>query len=262
MIDKKMLDEVLEKTDRLFGLEEFKNYIKDFSDSYNHMGTRIDEQALMIIFSRALLLSINDGDGYETLAGLYMKMWAAICDREELFIDYNVLEYPDTKDKSDYHDERDVHLRRDLVLQWLEEETTLNDLGLKIFCLDISAWIDNIQGAEFRAVLSRLSHAMRNNIILFRIPAVDEMTLGRVKDAISWYINVDDVYCPPHSLDDYYNYALKKFSERNIVLDEDAHACLRELIHQVQRRPNFWGFRSVKKLVDDIMMNTIRGICE
>lgn len=262
MFDQRMINDVVRMTDRLLGAEEFKAYIRDFSDTVAHMYGNIDDPALMIVLNRALLLSINDGDGYETLVDLYMRMWAGIYDRSELFVDYNIMDYPEIKENNEFHDVRDEHLLRDIAIQWIENDTNLRGISLKIFCLDITGWIDHIQGPEFRAVLARIRDCMRNNIVVFRIPAVDEMTLCRVKDAISWYINVDDVYCPPHSLDDYLKFGMNKLKKKDIELDENACAVFRELIQQAQKDPYFWGFRTVNRIIDDMMMSAMRGSCE
>ena len=262
MFDQRMINDVVRMTDRLLGAEEFKRYIRDFSDTFAHMYGNIDDQAMMIIFNRALLLSVNDGDGYETMVDLYMRMWAGIYDRSEIYIDYNVMDYPELKDNPEFRDIREEHILREIAIQWIENETNLKSVSMRIFCLDISGWIDHIQSEEFRAVLARIRDNMHNKVIVFRIPAVDETTLCRVKDAISWYINVDEVYCPPHSLDDYCNFGLKKLKEKDIVLEGNAEAYFRELIQEAQKGPYFWGFRTVNRLIDDIMINTMRGSCQ
>ncbi|MCR5324739.1 MAG: hypothetical protein K6E85_15895 [Lachnospiraceae bacterium] len=253
MNNSNMIDDVIRMTGRLNGKDEFKTFINNYAGVFRHMFGKVDPECEMFVFRRALLLSIDEGNGYEKLVELYTKLWEGFLDRVEMTTWYHKLKMPDLGEM------RIGISLRDAVLDDFKNslEVKLYSPVMKTVCIDITEWIDKIESDAFRAVLSRLRYYMSNNILIFRVPAVDENTLGRIKEAINWYITTDEVYSPPDSQENYFEYGLKCLEEKEIELDEGAKRVFRELIDQAQKRNDFWGFKTIDRIVDDI---TIRAL--
>ena len=253
MRDLNKINEALRRASDLKGKEEFKTLMKYYAKIFIHMYGKVEPECEMFVFRRALLLSIDKENGCEELVEIYAKLWEGFLNRLDLTINYHTLKMPEmmaTKPGTTL---------RDAVLEDFENqiESSLRTPVLKICCIDISEWIDKITEDAFRAILSRLRQYMHNNLMVFRIPAVDENTLKNIKEAIGWYINVDEVYSQPDSQENYLDYGLKCLEEKDIELDEGAQVIFRELIDQARKRPDFWGFKTIDRLVNDIVIRAL-----
>lgn len=247
------INDALRKAGQLKGKEEFKALMKNYAKVFIHMYGKVDPECEMFVFRRALLLSIDKENGCEELVELYAKLWEGFLDRSNMTINYHKLAMPELLLM------KPGTTLRDAVLEDFgnDLENSLRSPMLKVCCIDISEWIDKITGDAFRAVLSRLRYYMSNNILVFRIPAVDENMLKKIKEAIGWYINVDEVYSQPDSQENYLEYGLKCLEEKDIELDEGAQRIFRELIDQAQKKPDFWGFKTIDRLVNDIVLRAL-----
>ncbi len=230
----------------LIGAEDLKKYI----DKTKALFLAFEDREKDMLDNRAVLMSINEGDGLRTwlfyIRGMFRKMWD-----EEIEVKYYELKIPDLMDATNSK----YTSKRDIVLGLLDEDDIvdlkyINGMGFRILCMDITKWIDNVESAEFRAVLSRLRATLGSQFVIFRIPAVDAVTLKRVKGAIEWFMNVDAIYCPPYSIEDYYSYGIKLMEERGIEADDRVREILRDLIERERRDRNFCGFVTVSSIVD------------
>ena len=206
------------------------------------------------VFERALLFSINDGDGLHTQLQLLGKLWEGILLLNSMPVIYRELRLPDRMEIINTEKLSD----RDIVLSNIEADELLYVPCKQILCLDITQWIDRVESSEFRAVLSRLRDTTEDQLIVFRVPAVDDQALERLREAIGWFFNVDIVYTPPCSLDDYYAYALQKMEKRGLEADEEALAALRRALELRRSDSGFWGFHSVDILIDDLIFAALQ----
>ena len=251
----KDITDVIEMADSLQGKNEFKEYIRNLADGYVHMQDGIDPDSQMFVFRRALLVSVDDGEGYDQILEIYSKLWAAFLKRTDLSIEKYKLDYPDMSEIKPQYTLRHVALEMYSEI----EMSVLQSPMLKVFCLNISDWIDKTDVDAFRAILARTRNYMNNNFIVFRIPAVDEPTLQKVKESISWFMNVDEVFCPPESQDDYFEYGIGCLKAKDIELDDGAKEIFRELIEQAKKKPDFWGYKTIERITEDITIRALWG---
>lgn len=234
----------------LIGAKEFKRYICDTMEVALHMSGWEE-----FVFERAVLFSINDGDGLRTQLELLARLWKGILGLKKMPVVYNELRLPVRLDAKDMEKLSD----RDIVLANIEADDLLYAPSKRILCVDITKWIDRVESSEFRAVLSRLSNTTEDQIVTFRVPAVDDLTLGNLREAIGWFFNVDIVYTPPCVIDDYYEYALRQMEKRGLETDEDARTALRQALELRRGSSGFWGFHSVDILIDDMIFTALQG---
>jgi len=234
----------------LIGAKEFKRYLCDTMEVATHMSG-----GEMFVFERAVLFSINDGDGLRTQLRLLARLWEGVWGIKRIPVDYRELRLPDRMDARSFEKLSD----RDIMLSNLAEDGLLRPSFRRVLCLDVTKWIDRVERSDFRAALSRLRDTTEEQLVVFRVPAVDELTLRRLREAIGWFFNVDVVFTPPFALDDYYAYALRQMERRGLEADEDARAALRRALERLRGSGGFWGFHSVDVLIDDMVFAALRG---
>ena len=235
--------------DELIGAEELKRYIRETIAVYAHMSDQVSDT----IFSRALLLSINEGDGLFTWLDRLTEMWQGLLSLEDLYLAFYTLKLPVIDDAKDIKKTS----KRDIVLAAIDDDGLLSFSGIRVLCVDISKWVDHVEDGEFRSVLARLRLTMQDQMLVFRLPAVDEVTLARVRQAIEWFMNVDDVYCPPCTIEDYCTYAMRWLDDHEVLLEGKAKEELFEIIANERRKVDFCGFKSVRRLLDDLTFSVL-----
>ncbi|MCR5733028.1 MAG: hypothetical protein K6G22_00345 [Lachnospiraceae bacterium] len=244
-------DELISELDKLIGAEELKQYVKNTCRMYK----RFDDSNIDILYNRALLLSINEGDGRSTWKSTIKNMWKMLLDLYDISVKDYVMKPPAIEDAANAKKTSD----RDIVLNKLDSDYVFESMfdDRRILFLDITKWVDNVSGDAFRAVLSRLEASLEEQFVVFVIPAVDDNTLKNIKEAISWFMNVDEIYCPPYGIEEYTEYGLKRFEAFGVKIEDGVEEMLAQIIAGLRRDYQFNGFKSVRAVVDDIMIKNI-----
>jgi len=204
--------------------------------------------------SRAALFSINDGDGLSTQLHLLAELWQGLTQERYFPVEYRELRLPDRMDAKNLSKLSD----RDIVLENIAEDGLLSPGRARVLCLDITKWLDRVEREDFRAVLSRLRLERWEQVTVFRIPAVDELTLRRVSEAIGWFFNVDVVHTPPYSAGDYYAYLLRRMKEKELEPDARASELIREAVEgRALRDGCWWGFHSIDIFLENTVFNVL-----
>lgn len=247
-----LMRNALKRAEDLIGATDFKEFMRRSASFYEY--ARDCDEVILAAASRMYLLSANDGDGVRTQINILSDMLRAVADIDELGIQYFTLKVPDPSLRP-----TDVDLKtdRDIVLADIEDMGLLRIDKRRLCCIDITRWIDRVESAEFRAVISRLRDRMYDQFVVFWIPAVDEITLRRVKESIEWYVNVDEIYTAPLSVDEYYEYGLRRLKNLDCRLDEGALEIFRDSIVASRTDKLFWGFYSVRNLVDEMIYTAL-----
>lgn len=244
--NQKEIDKLLQRADELIGAAELKEYLHELGGIYE----RLHKRCAPALYERAILLSVGEGDGLLTWLTFLAEYWRLLLDRPDMpEVEYYWLKLPDLMDAKDLQKTS----KRDIVLQTLEEDKVLSCYVRRFICVDITAWVDIIEGEEFRAVLSRFKGSMMDQFVIFRIPAVDEVTLRRVREAISWFMNVEVLYQPPYSIEDYVTYAKRRFKAKDVRLEKEAEKAFFDIIMNERRSRAFCGFKTVRTIVDDLI---------
>lgn len=245
-----MKKELQKKLKSMIGADEFKNLLLDLETSYINL---MDTEALDAFYNRAFLFSINAGDGLHYQLSLLAEFLGEI-EESAVEIKYVKISQPDILDAENA---KKISPRE--IVNYTLEQSGLNLIfNYRIVCIDISDWIEQCESSEFRAILSFLKPTATDQRIVFRIPAVDEVTLLRVKEAIGHFMSVEEVYTPPFSIDQYYQYAQQLMEADGITIERDAMDDFKEIIRTERNTFYFWGFESVRRIIDDVLLNTFR----
>ncbi|MCR5688083.1 MAG: hypothetical protein K6G58_08690 [Lachnospiraceae bacterium] len=246
------MKEAVRKAENLIGADDLKEFVERSSLLYKHSAEC--DAVIVSAISRMYILSVNSGDGICTQLDILTDVLRAMGDVENLGVQYFALNLPDHSiRKLDSEAKTD----RDIILEDIKDMGLLKVDKRRICCIDISRWIDRIESAEFRAVLARLRDRMYDQFVVFWIPAVDELTLRRVHEAIEWFVNVDDIYTPPFSVDQYYEYGINKLEKMNVRLDEGAREVFRNCIVSRRTDKNFFGFNTINNLMNEMIFTTL-----
>jgi len=238
----------------LMGAADFKSYLSATRELSEHMEA---EKAKELLFPRAVLFSVNDGDGLRTQLRLLADFWRELLKKSELPVEHKELKLPDRSRTKN----GDRMTDRDQMLESIDEEDLLSAREERLLCLDVSRWIDRMEGEDFRTLLSRLRDHRTEQLTAFRIPAVDELTLRRVREAIAWFFSVDVVYTPPYAIEDYVAYGLAQMKQMEIEPDAAAEAWFRAELTAERQDSGFWGFHTVDRLIDDMDYSALRSRC-
>ncbi|MCR5675785.1 MAG: hypothetical protein K6G16_08760 [Lachnospiraceae bacterium] len=248
------IEQLKREAEELLGAEDLKRYVNDVCGLYAY----VQEDRICTLFERALLLSVSEGDGLNTWLSIIARLWEFLLDMDHVSVFPYTLKLPDLMNAGSMQKTSD----RDIVLHTIEEDGVLESIfGRRILCVDITAWIDRVEGADFRAVLSRLKQSMEDQFVVFRIPAVDAVTLRRIREAIGWFMNVDALYCPPFTIDDYLIYAMRRLERSGIRVEAGVTEPLREIITNERRDRGFCGFKTVRRITDELTFAALRNAC-
>ncbi len=246
------MNDALRRAEHLIGADDFKEFIERSSKLYQHAGEC--DSVILTAVSRMYLLSVNPGDGIDTQLGILTDVLRAMGNVEDLGVQYFTLHLPDHSVQSL---NPEIRTDRDIVLEQIRDMGLLRIDQRRICCIDISRWIDRVESAEFRAVLARLRDRIYDQFVVFWIPAVDEITLRRVRESIGWFVNVDDLYTPPFSVDQYYAFGLNKLEKMDVRLDEGARRIFRDCIVSRRTDKNFFGFNTINNLINEMIFTSL-----
>ncbi|MCR4655270.1 MAG: hypothetical protein K5770_03460 [Lachnospiraceae bacterium] len=240
------------KVDTLIGAEELKRYVNELYKLYYHISEQ-NPYFKDTLNERVILLSINEGDGLTTWLKSIAGIRGLLNNEDDIPIEEYELRLPNLADAKNLDEVSD----RDIVLNTIETDDILYPDYMRLLCIDITKWVDAVDSPAFRAVLSRLRQHLDEQFLVFRIPAVDEVTFRTVKEAIGWFMNVDGLYCPPYGIDDYLKYGMKRLKKQKVVVGNGIEELFREIIAGEKRDPNFCGFTTVRCLADRMVLNAL-----
>ena len=126
-----------------------------------------------------------------------------------------------------------------------------------IIGLDISDWLGKLKLPEFRRALIALRKNDDRVIYVFKIPPVEPSVLKKVHDAVYDVMFVTDVCFRPLTPEDCFRYAESVAAERGYLMIPDAAESLNKKIEQEKSDGKFYGFDTIKKVVNEVVFNKL-----
>ncbi len=226
----------MEKIDALVGAEEFKTRMKELAAV---IPVAVEKNIVNTLCSRNYLFSIDKGCGFSTSLDLMRellsesgKVNAAIY---EGYLDNNGM----------------------AVISQGAQGLKTSDAD--IVGIDISDWIGKLNMPEFRNALVSLRKRDDRTVFVFRIPPVEQSVMKKVHDAIYDIMLVTDVCFRPLTSEDCFEFASSVAAEKGFTLDRTAGAALAGKIEQEKADGKFYGFDTVKKVVNEVIFNKMLG---
>ncbi len=130
-----------------------------------------------------------------------------------------------------------------------------------ILSLDVGAWQDKLQRGEVQAFLRKLNASGDNFMLVFRIPFVEARTMNASAEALGDIFSIRPLVVPPTSLESLAAYAREQLAKRDFSLADDAMEGVESMILNEKRDDSFFGFKTVDKLVDEIIYGKAMENC-
>lgn len=228
----------VEVCDELIGAEEFKELIKECSI----IAPGICEHNVRDAFTaRSYLFSINSGYGFTT----YAELFADVVEELDLFKTASKNRVVELTLSSDPHRENESFEK---VLSNFQRF----NCG-KIVCIDISEWMLKINEAKFRDFLFEINKNIGKNIVFFRVPYIEKHLLMEINQNLNDILTVKAVSIVPFNEMQLREYAEKLFVEKKFTVDEEAWTVFNEKIAEEKNDGRFYGVKTVKKVVLEII---------
>lgn len=237
-----LLDNILHNiNNELVGASEFKTIMQEIRQVVPRMQRRGTVSAFI---ERSYLFTIGDGMGMTTYAEYMLKLLKALGIAKPTG---KVRELKLTVPK-DVRDENE-HFNN---LEEIIGETNVSS-RVEVLILDVSAYIDRLNGERFRKFLSFMYDHSKNYIYLFRIPYVEKNILERVRRALGDVLDVKVVSIPPLGNDEIKQSAKTDFDYYGFTLTKQAWADFMRRINEEKSDGRFYGFDTVSKVVNELV---------
>ncbi|MGN0797926.1 MAG: AAA family ATPase [Christensenellales bacterium] len=193
---------------------------------------------------QSYLFAINDGYGLST----YLRILAKVIKSTDI-VEINskkpVLEIamPNPSNK----------IKVAELIKDLNNAVASGEDKIKILCIDIREWLDNLNDATFKSLLRCLEKLIGKYIVIFRVPFVDSEVLKKIKDAINDIMFVRSVAFVPFNDDEIKACANKIFEEQNFVLTPDAWKMFQQRIVEEKSDGKFYGVNTIKKVAMELI---------
>lgn len=256
-------EEIDKELNEMVGCTEFKEFANNLTKLLQHMSCdRLDA-----FKKRAYVFSVNDGDGLSSQVRIINGILNNYIIEDQVRTVCTKLRYPKITDVKDSENEFEFkahagNILRDLTIKEVEAEATRTGREYRILVLDINEWLEKTDSEEFRAALSRLKDTLDDQMVIFRTNAIDRQALAKIEENISCYMDVQTVCTQPYSIDDYFEYAMRLSKEYDLEFDDESLKTFRSLLILERTNPGFWGFKSIRKMLVEIMFSALRRECE
>ena len=216
--------------------------------------------AVKSFWNKSLLVAIDDGYGMtdflRALVRLYSALGIAKDDSGERVV-REVRIGVGAHEACLYEDwDRAVEIAREM------RRANERDAGSRtILSLDVGPWQDKLLRGEVKAYLRKLYANGGNFMLVFRIPFVEARTMNAAAEALGDIFSIRPLVVPPTSLESLAAYAREQLAKRDFSLADDAMEGVEKMILKEKRDDSFFGFKTVDKLVDEIIYGKAMENC-
>ena len=221
---------------------EMKSYIKEL----RHVMNSLDSiGSIGQIFSKKLLISIDDGWGYSAFLRVI---------RSEL---------------SRYYDDSGTEMKIDEIALsanssidvWRGQPGKIKDMSadrvtynrFSIVSYDMREWIDKLPNPELLNEIRRISQYAKNILVIFRIPYMDMKLVKNIEQILSNVVSLRSIVIPPVNSDNMVVYLKDKLKDACFYADEECNDILEQWICQEKNEGNFFGYKTLDKMAGELI---------
>ncbi|MBE7005344.1 MAG: AAA family ATPase [Ruminococcaceae bacterium] len=224
--------EIMDRVERLAGAEEFKAYcrwLRTVSDS--------EDAAYLDDYYKngALCFAIGGGNGFTTYVSLLSELLTAL------------------QIKTIEHRPKVLEIKKaDSDKEVAEEFERLSE-NSDIVAVDMGFRIERAGTAELRAFLQKLARARGKLLPIFKIPYSEGAEKEKLIEELGAVFPLFTIAIPPLSTAEYAAAAAGMAAQVGGRVEPDAMETLERLIAEKRNRKHFYGFRSIRTLVSDVI---------
>lgn len=216
--------------------------------------------AMESFWRQSLLVSIDSGYGLSGFLSELAKLYAGLGIVKEVG-EKTVREMKigiPANDAFKYEDwEKAVDAAKDM-----DRANRRNEAGRAILCLNVGDWQGKLGTQEVRAFLRKLNVCSGSLTLVFRVPFVDSRTLAVTQDALSDVFAIRTLVVPPTELGNLTEYAQAELARRGFSLAADAQDALERWILEEKRDDSFFGYKTMDKLVGQMIYAKALANCQ
>lgn len=229
-----------ERISSLIGAEEFKALV----DEIKLIAPRVVEHRTYEAFAfQSYIFSINDGCGLST----YLKLFTEVLEDQKLF-KFN--------DRQRIFEEKLLPPGGDKYNPFAPVISHMEGLGYaggKMICIDISEWMTRLGDKQFRKFLMDLEDHTTENIIIFRVPFVEEEVLDTISGSLGDILFVRPVSFPPMTSEELTGCGKRFLTKFGFSADDDVWNIFEARITEEKSDGRFYGMNTVKKVIREMV---------
>lgn len=235
------LDEILHNMDKeLVGASEFKALMQEIRQVVPRMQAR---KTVSAFIKRSYLFTIGEGMGMFTYANYMLQLLKSL----EIAKHSSRVKELKLSIPKDIRDENEMFKNCEMMID------SSSSSKVDVLILDISAYIDRLNGERFRQFLSFLCDNSKSYIYLFRIPYVEKNILERVRRALVDLLDVKVISIPPLNNDEVKQSAKTAFDSYGFTLTKQAWTDFMRRINEEKSDGRFYGFDTIFKVVNELV---------
>ena len=226
------IETIMKDIEDLVGAEEFKKLCRNIVRTSQSSKAKY----LKDYFSNcALCFSINGGDGLSTYIMYLAKLLTAT----------GIMKIDSAAHAVEVRKAESFENMEDIFRSYAAQD--------EIVSIDLTYKIDKCGSDEFRSFLRELFNNNKDRLPLFKLPYYEGARKEKVIDEIASVFPLITVDITPPSTSDYAKFAKKFLKGLGYDVEPEALNELEQLIIQTRNKEHFYGFRSIKQLVGDII---------
>lgn len=122
-----------------------------------------------------------------------------------------------------------------------------------IICVDITAWLNRLRDAAFKCFLARIEDYATDNIVVFRVPLLEDDALDNVRRSLGDILTVQTVTFEPLSLAELRECARRSLAAAGYTMTDDAFCVFDALVGCERADGAFYGLNTVNKIVREMI---------
>ena len=122
-----------------------------------------------------------------------------------------------------------------------------------IICVDISAWLERLRDGAFKRFLARIEDYATDNIVVFRVPLLEDDALENVRRSLGDILTVQTVVFEPLSPADLRECARRSLAAVGYAMTDDAWSVFDALVGCERADGAFYGINTVNKIVREMI---------
>ena len=224
----------MEKIERLVGCAEFKALMRQLKS----VAPLVRRHETYDLFTyRCYLFSIGAGRGLTTALGLFAELL-----REEALFRFQA-------------DNAVLEIRLPAPDDCREELAGLvPEFGRgRLVCIDISEWLERLDEKRFRRFLAVIEDYSADNIVVFRVPFIEDAALDAVRRALCEILTVRTVSFDPFSAAELRAVAARALDGYGYEMTKEAWDFFDLLIQREKSDGVFYGINTVHKVVREMI---------
>ncbi len=189
----------------------------------------------------SFLFAIDDGNGLSSVARLLGLLLNALgLNKKSRAVELPAVPFIDKPDT----------LER-VKAQYLDIFNRIGDAGVVVF--DLSKCYTHLNKEMYREFLADICGHSDLPVVIFRVPYLEEQVYQSVKDNLLDQFFIQAVPFVPLDMDDLYGYAKKVATNFGFSFGENLQPVFNEIIAKEKSDGRFYGFRTVEKVVHELI---------